>query len=280
MSRTLSSPTPDRLPAGAYLPTPDPARFHSTPLARAGWPSGGQHGGVVAALLGRAIERVPTLAEMEVARLTVELFRVVGVVDLEVRTTVVREGKNIQLVDASLTDPEGVELARARGLRLRKAALEIPPDPDPAEPPLPHPDSLPSRLGQAWGVGGPEGVMFHRHGIDMRDLDDGFARPGGGAAWMRLVKGLVADEESSPLTRAVIVGDFINGLSAWASSHRYEFMNADLTIHLQRMPIGEWVGVRARSDWSSTGRGVATGTLYDLGGRIGHSSQTLFIRPA
>ncbi|MGA7271212.1 MAG: acyl-CoA thioesterase domain-containing protein, partial [Acidimicrobiia bacterium] len=89
------------IPAAPYLPTSRADVVESTPLALAGWYEQGQHGGVVAALLARSVEAVPTLAPMEVARLTVELFRVVPLTTLRTEARVVREGKRIQVVEAS-----------------------------------------------------------------------------------------------------------------------------------------------------------------------------------
>jgi acyl-CoA thioesterase len=91
---------------------------------------------------------------------------------------------------------------------------------------------------------------------------------------------LVAGEPLSQLTRAVVIGDFVNGLSRLADPRRFVFMNADLTVHLHRMPAGDWVGVEARSRYDPVGRGVATGRLFDTRGEIGRSTQTLFLAPA
>lgn len=275
-------PPMTQLPEAPYLPTSRPDVFESTPLAQAGWYSDGQHGGAVAALLARAIDGVPTLAPMEIARLTVELFRVVPVTRLRVATRVLREGKRIQAVEASLFDADDLELARAVGLRLRTADLDLPPEARA----VPH-DRLPPEQIEPpdmdrWGLGTPGKVLYHRHAVEVREIEAGFARPGPGAMWMRLLRPLVAGEENSPLTRAVIVGDFVNGLSRLTDSREYVFMNADLTIHLHRMPIGEWVGVEATSNWDRGGRGLATGVLFDRSREVGRSTQTLFLegRPA
>ena len=73
--------------------------FETTMLARASWYENGQHGGVVAALMTRAFERQPSLTSMEVARVTVELFRVVPIDRLEVLTNLIREGNKIQTTE-------------------------------------------------------------------------------------------------------------------------------------------------------------------------------------
>ncbi len=57
-----------------------PGRFHATASAAGPWSPNQCHGGAPAALITRIAEEVPTLARMEVARLSVELFRPVPTV--------------------------------------------------------------------------------------------------------------------------------------------------------------------------------------------------------
>ena len=108
------------IPPAPYLPTSDPQVVESTPLSQSGWYEDGQHGGLVAGLLARAVEAVPTLTPMEVARLTVDIFRVVPTVPLRVATSILREGKRIQLVRAHLSAGD-TQVAQATALRLRVA---------------------------------------------------------------------------------------------------------------------------------------------------------------
>jgi len=267
-------------PPAPYLPTPSPDVFESTSLAQAGWYADGQHGGVVSALLGRAIEAVPTLKPMETARLTVELFRVVPIVPLRVTTRVVREGKRIQMVEASVFDPQNLELARAVGLRLRRADLDLPPTAATPALDLPGPDDIEPPDMTRWGIGGREKTLYHRHAIEVREINGGFTHTGPAAMWLRILRPLVAGEPISALTRAVVTGDFVNGLSRLVDPSKFVFMNADLTIHLHRMPAGEWVGVEAVSRYDNIGRGVATGRLFDTKGETGRSTQSLFLAPA
>jgi hypothetical protein len=268
------------IPEAPYLPTARPDVLQSTPLAQAGWYSDGQHGGVVSSLLGRMIESVPTLEPMDTARLTVELFRVIPIVPLRLATRIVRQGKRIQMVEASAFDPEGTELARAVGLRLRRAELDLPGEALTPPLDLPQPDDIERPDMGHWGIGGSEKILYHRQAIDVREIDGGFNKMGPGALWMRVVRPLVAGEPVSPLTRAVVTGDFVNGLSRLVEPSRFVFMNADLTIHLHRLPVGEWVGAEAQSRYDPVGRGVATGRLFDTLGEVGRSTQTLFIAPA
>ena len=266
------------IPSAPYLPTDDPDVVESTELALAGWSDNGQHGGVVAALLGRAIESVPTLAPMEVARLTTELFRLVPIVPLRLVTEVVREGKKIQVVSARAFGPDGTEFARALGLRLRVSELSLPEDANPALH-VPTPDDLDPEDMAEWGIGEVEHTLYHRHAVEVREINDGFKLRGPGAMWMRVHAPLVAGETVSPLTRAVVTADFINGLSRLVDTDKVLFMNADLSVHLSRLPRGEWIGVTASSRYQPGGRGIASGELFDIDSVFGRSTQTIFLDP-
>ena len=47
--------------------------------------------------------------------------------------------------------------------------------------------------------------------------------------------------------RAAMVGDFCNGISSVLDFREWTFINGDLTIHLARLPVGEWILLDAQS---------------------------------
>ncbi len=263
------------IPPAPYLPTSDPQVVESTPLSQSGWYEDGQHGGLVAGLLARAVDAVPTLTPMGIARLTVDIFRVVPTVPLRVTTSVLREGKRIQLVQAYLQAGD-IEVAQATAMRLRIADRPTPKAamPDPSLLPVPVAEASPVDMERV-GVGVGGRLYFHRHGVEMRQAEGEFDQAGPGAVWMRILTPLVAGERLTPLLRAVISSDHGNGISS-ALPTSWVFMNADLNVHLLRMPTGEWVGLRSVSWFADLGRGVAHSQLFDADGGIGRSVQTLF----
>ena len=265
------------LPEGVYLPTDDPSVYESTELAGAGWYQEGQHGGALAALIAGHVERIPTLTPMEIARLTVEIFRVVPLVPLRIETDIVREGKRIQTVEARLTGPDGTLFSMATVQRLRTTKLSLPPEAQGPPLELTTPDRLDPFAGQTWGVGEVGRVLFHRQAIEVREIHGGFTTKGPGAVWIRLTKPIVAGLEVTPVQRAVATADFCNGISRRLDVSEYVFMNSDLTVHLARYPSGEWVALDAESTYGPVGRGVATGSLWDLEGPLGRSTQTLYL---
>src|SRR3954470_16945501 len=125
----------------------------ATMLTQGPWDPNAQYGGTPAALLTWAVERVPTLVPMRIARITVDMHRPVPLGRLGVATEVVREGKRLQIVVATVTDPAGVEVARATALRFR---LGLGPDDattDPRLPPIEPPPFGPVRVQQPHRAG-------------------------------------------------------------------------------------------------------------------------------
>ena len=57
------------------------------------------------------------------------------------------------------------------------------------------------------------------------------------------------------------------------------FINPDLTVHLARPPVGEWIGLVARSHYGPDGAGLADAQLHDELGRLGTATQSLLLAP-
>ncbi len=90
---------------------------------------------------------------------------------------------------------------------------------------------------------------------------------------------LVAGEEPTPTQRLVVVADSGNGLSSLLSFERWWYINTDLSIHLHRLPRGEWICVDARSTLDPSGVGLAETELFDVDGRVGRGAQSLLVGP-
>jgi Thioesterase-like superfamily len=247
----------------------DGDRFIPTEAALSPWSDQALHGGPPTMLMAREIERFDSGQEMFVARLTVELLRPVGRVPLTVKARMVRPGRKVQLVEASLWNGE-VEVARATALRIRRAAVEVPRTSDAL--PHPAPESVPAWSG-SWRTGG----VYHLLGVEARGPQSAETAPGW--AWFRLKLPVVPGEEPSGLLRVCAAADFPNGISYMVDPRRTSFVNPDLTLSIHRHPVDEWVMVDARTWLEPHGTGFAEGALYDRGGRIGRSLQSLLVEP-
>jgi hypothetical protein len=243
----------------------------ATELTRGPWDPGAEHGGAPAALLGRAVEQVPPGADMRVARVTMELLRPVAIGELRVETEIVRPGRRVQLVAARLWSGDTLAV-QALALRIRRAADVSPtvPSPDLAPAPLPGPDA---RAGLRFGAA----PSFPDDGCDLRFARGDYRAPGPAVAWIRLAVPVVAGETPSGLQRALAAADFGNGVSAVLDWERQVFINPDLTVHLERDPVGEWICLDAETSIADDGTGQATSTLYDEQGRIGRAVQALYV---
>ncbi|HEY1419817.1 MAG TPA: thioesterase family protein [Candidatus Dormibacteraeota bacterium] len=245
--------------------------YRATEAALSPWTDQSLHGGPPAMLLAREIERVPADQPMFVSRLTVELMRPFGRVPVGVTSRMIRPGRKVQLVEASLWSGE-LEVARATALRMRMGDVVVNENNDP--PPRDQPESVP-----AWSGSWRPGAAYHLLGVDVRRPIQERPEIAPGWAWFRLKLPLVAGEEPSGLLRICAAADFPNGISHVVDPRRTSFVNPDLTINIHRLPRDEWVLVDARTWLEPHGTGVAEGVLYDRRGRLGRSTQSLLLEP-
>jgi hypothetical protein len=196
---------------------------------------------------------------------------------LRIETEVVREGKRIQHTRASIFDPTDTLLSIVNVQRLRVVDLPVPEDSAPSASNLPDPAEINRRVSAGWGIGVADKTMFHRHAMEIREVEGGFEEMGPGTVWMRLTAPIIAGREITPLQRAVATADFGNGISRSLDMGSWVFMNPDLTIHVSRYPDGEWIALSAVSTYGHEGRGLATGTLWDTSGWLGRSTQSLYL---
>jgi hypothetical protein len=253
--------------AAALFEPVGPDEYLPSARARGPWDINALHGGPVAALLARAVED----PDMHLARVTLELLRPVPVAPLVVKTEVLRPGKKVQLVGASLS-AGGTEVARAVGLRIRLAEFAIPAGAVDKTPPPPRVEEAAVQRHEG------DWEAFHADGVEMRFTKGYFRDRGPATVWMRLCQPVVEGEEPTPTQRLAAVADFGNGVSSVLSWDRFLFINPDLTIHLARPPVGEWTCLDAQTVLASgTGVGLAESALYDDDGRVGRAVQSLLV---
>jgi hypothetical protein len=253
-----------------FLPD-GPSRYLPTELARGPWDPNAQHGGAPAALLARACEQVESEQPMAVVRLTYELLKPVPLAPLELRTRLARPGRRVQLVEASLLAEEQ-EVCRVTALRIRVADVPAPAPPNGAAPPRDAAASDPLHM-PLFG----ERRVFARDGMEVRFATGKFHEVGPAFAWFRLRVPLVAGEQPTPLQRLAAAADFGNGVAAAVEWESHVFINPDLTIYVERLPEGEWVGLDAQSRLNSAGAGMSDSVLYDEHGRVGRAMQSLYV---
>ena len=73
------------------------------------------------------------------------------------------------------------------------------------------------------------------------------------------------------------VADSGNGISSELDLTNWHFINPELTVHLHREAVGEWICLAAQTAISPDGVGLATSVLSDRDGPIGVGAQSLLI---
>ncbi len=243
--------------------------FVASAAARGPWDPNAQHGGAPAALLMRAFEQLPSSDGLALARVTYELVRPAPIGPVEVRAEIVRPGRRVQLLEASML-AGGVEVVRARALRVQRARTSGVIEGDP---PPPGPDSArPQELRP------PHRPMFTPDAVEIRFVSGAWGT-NPCVAWFRLIRPLVTGETPSALQHLAAAGDFGNGISAALSWDEFLFINPDLTLYMEREPVGEWICLESETRISADGIGLAESVLYDQRGRVGRATQALLVAP-
>ncbi|MFI5122505.1 MAG: thioesterase family protein [Vicinamibacteria bacterium] len=250
----------------------DGGDFVSTELTRGPWDPGAQHAGPPAALIGRELERTSPEG-WAIGRITYEILRPVPIAPLRVEVEVVRPGRSVELLSATLRDRSGEPLIRAAAWRLGERELEIPSGLAQGPAPVPGPEQGTEKPFFDTG----QEVGYHT-AMEYRFVSGGFRELGPATVWMRMRQPLIEGEQPSPLQRLLAAADTGNGVSATLDLSRYVFINVDLSVHLHRLPVSEWICLDAITVPEPNGVGLADTALHDERGPIGRALQTLLVR--
>jgi hypothetical protein len=261
----------------------DGDRFVSSELTRGPWDPDSQHAGPPAALIARALERCEAeeaAGQWFLGRITFDILGAVPIAPLWVEARVVRPGRSVEMLEAILRD-ESREVMRATAWRIRRARVDMPAGLASEEPEAPV-----RRTGAPAGPQDGSDEPFFPTGqdagyhtaMDRRFVSGAFLEPGPATVWLRMAHPLTDGEEPSPLQRVLVAADAGNGVSATLDYARYLFINVDLTVHLHRLPAGDWVCLEALTTPEPTGAGLADSLLHDERGPIGRALQTLLVR--
>jgi acyl-CoA thioesterase len=255
--------------ASFYLPAGGSDRFASTSATAGPWGPTAQHAGPPSALLSRALEGLLE-PDRTIGRISIDLLGAVPVGPLAVSTSVVRPGRTVSLMTASLYDEAaGRECATARAWALPRSAT------GPAESePLPHgpADGATQPAPGSWSRGYLDAVEWTWVKGSMLDGEPA-------TVWMRPLLPLLPGEPlvGVPLLMALV--DSASGISAGLDPDEWSFMNTDLSVNVLREPVGEWICLDAETTLTASAAGVTTATAYDERGIVARSAQTLLVLP-
>lgn len=254
----------------AYFERNGDQAFRATEHVGGAWREHEQH---VAAALGLLVHVVELDRDarrddgLVVGRMSYDILGTVPVDVVETSVRVVRAGRTIELVEASLSHA-GRDVVRLRawlmqprdttGLQGSTLARIAPPH------------EMPAWDGTAlW----PGGLVAS---LEVRRTQVG---PGRASFWVRTGTALVAGEDASPLAAAAGLFDVANGMTVRADPRTVAFPNIDLTAHLFALPRGGWLGFDTSVSFGAGGIGLTSSVLHDEGGPIGTLAQVLTVRP-
>jgi hypothetical protein len=227
------------------------------------------HGRLLGGLAARQIEHDFAQPGWRVSRLTVDLFRPAAMAPVQIATSVVRQGRKVQIVDALMTC-DGHDVGRVTALMLVTA--QNPPGTiwRPSRQPWPDPESLDVPT-DGTGAKEDDGWLF-------RVVEGGMGTGEHSRVWTNDTVCLVDDEPMSPLVRAAVSGDIACPL-ANTSDQGLHYINADYTMLFARYPVGDWVGIDVVQQLQSDGISIASADLVDERGPFSTSSGSSLVRP-
>lgn len=236
----------------------DEKYFVPTEIARGGWgPSLSGH--VVGGLLAWAVEEAAPDAQLQPARLTVDLPRPTALAPLEVRTEVRHDRRRLRLIEAVITQ-DGAPVAQASALFLRRG---VQPDGQIWSPPVQMP---PIPLDQAYST------LFMRTygwGADVQNPDpDWPVTDGPKYTWIHETRPLIDDEPLTAFTRVAMAGDITASIANWGTNS-LQFINVDYTLTVSRLPEGDHIGLASLTHHSHDGVAGGSAVLVDAKGPIG-----------
>jgi acyl-CoA thioesterase len=238
--------------------------FVPNQIAQGGWgPTlGGQ---VLGGLLARAVEQKRADPDLIPARFTVDILRRVATAPVQVHANVVRTGRRMQAIDAQLIQG-GEMVARASALLLRRGDQPhgIPWTTTISMPPIPRePDQF----------DGSVPMFITPYGSESSEDEFPWQHDSPRYAWVREIRQLADDEALTPFIRTAMAVDVTASLTGFSKAG-LQFINADYTLTLCRLPAGPYVGLAGMTHYSAEGIAVGSASLFDAQGPIGASTTT------
>jgi len=247
----------------------DGATLLPTTSCRGPWDHGFLHGSAVCGALGWALEQACDDEALVLARATIEIRSMVPLGQLRTRSTVVKPGRRAQVIEATLSNDRGV-VARAASqwVTHRPSAA-----PSAAQ-------AVPARPAHATQTGPGAAFDYPRPGfncdaVEVRTLTGTTEEPGPGSIWVRLRVPVVEGEATSPLLALLTLTDFAAAVGWERSPTGAAFINTDVTLQINRYPVGPWLLLDSRTHASHIGVGFLETTVSDDAGPFGRVLQTL-----
>jgi hypothetical protein len=227
--------------------------------AASNWGTDSMRGPAITGALARAAEQLGVEPGLRPARANFELFRAARMVPSTTRAEVVRRGHRLTLVDTFMLQDD-VVVARAHVLLLAESAnpagrIWVPDEtPEPPAEELPH-DSE----GRLYRSGGDWTAVAAEHDND-----------GPKDVWQRHLT-VVQGERPTAFVSTAVTTDLTNLVVHWGDQG-VQFINADASVAMSRLPVGDGIGIAISQRTADDGISVGSGTLFDVHGPFGTAS--------
>lgn len=250
----------------AYFTAVGKDTFEPTPSAAGYWGEGLLSGPAVAGLAAHTLEQRFGDPAFQPARFTIDLLKPARQMPIRVQTRVIRDGRRARYTECDVLQGDWI-VAQATLVQYRRSAAPLgvgwattaeftPPT---------------GAAGDVVFVGSDEGGW-----TPMGENHQNVSRKRAYYRGLEVVDG----EEVSPFVRAVIVSEAATNLVAHLGTAGIGYINGDLTVALSRLPVSEFIGVQADSQWAADGVSVGNATLFDDAGPFGTAMVTSLANPA
>lgn len=254
--------------ASTYFIRHSETEFEATALTEGAWNTSEQHVAPLFGLIAHLFEvHHSSRASLRLASLSCDILGVIPVGRFEVDLTVLRHGRTIELLEATVGCGSRAAV-RARAWMLQSSdtsglagtAFRA----------MPDPEATPAYdFGGTW-----DGACVKTIEVRRNLIESGRAR-----SWVRTDVPLLEGVEASPQATFIGMLDFANGISPRVPPREAAFPNIDLNASFFRTPTGTRLGLDTTVSFGEDGVGVTQSILHDVSGPIGTLSQTLTVRP-
>lgn len=235
--------------------------LYPQPPAGSGWGNDHMRGMAISGAMARAVEHeVSDLArdDLQPARWTIDLFRVARMRPTTVTARIVRAGRRLCLVDAEFVQ-DGRPVARASALFLATSEAQTAVVWSPELPFTPPALDFPRT---------PDVERLYRAGdggwVVPADMPHDDTRK---QVWQYPIA-IVDGEEPSGFAMAASVAD-VASAAANSGSEGLQFVNADVTLTLARVPDGLELGMTTLTRVEQDGIAVGSTQVFDRRGQVG-----------
>lgn len=204
--------------------------------------------------------------DLVLGRLSFDILGTLSVGPVETAVDVLRPGRTIELVQATLAQDGRTAVILRAWLMGRTDTAAVAGS---SLPRIPPPGEM-----KAWDASSVWPGGF----IQSADVRREQVEPGRAAYWVRTPLPLVDGEETSSLAAAAGLFDIANGMTVRVSPSHVAFPNLDLTAHLFAQPQGQWVGFDTTVSFGPHGVGLTSSVLHDERGPVGTVAQVLTLR--